>query len=178
MANQARITSTEALESFRASLIVFLTKARRALADTDDEVRGTRSWLQHDRRIHWENEIRRHTKALDRAQAELVSAHLAQNNESARMVRQAAVNKAKRELDEAQNKLRVVKKWNQNYESRVDPLIKRMESLAQFLEHDMPKAIAYLAQVQDTLDAYIQTPAAETGGGQSTGLPAKTEVVS
>src|SRR5271156_2813035 len=118
MAIQAKITSTEALESFRASLIVFLTKARRSLDDAGDDVRRTRQWLQHDQRVHWEGEFRRRTKRLEQAQQELMSARLgaSSNQQSALMLRQAAVAKAQRELVEVEEKLRKLKAWNQNYD--------------------------------------------------------------
>jgi chromosome segregation ATPase len=178
MATQARVTSTEALELFRANLIVFLTKARRALADTTDEVRATRGWLQHDRRTHWESEIRRKTKALEQAQAELMSVNLGQQNEAARMARHAAVARARRALTETEEKLRAVKKWIQNYDSRVEPLAKSLESLSQFLETDMPKAVSYLIQVQETLDAYVQGTAFAPGAAPAADSPAATETAS
>jgi hypothetical protein len=178
MATQARITSTEALELFRANLIVFLTKARRALADTSDEVKGTRSWLQLDRRTHWEHQIRRKAKMLEQAQQELMSVNLSKNNEAARMSRMAAVAKARRDLAEAEEKLRAVKKWIQNYDSRVEPLAKGTESLAQFLERDMPKAIAYLVQVQDTLDAYLHGTAFAPGTAPAENSSSETEAAS
>ena len=64
---QANITSLEALDSFRSSLIVFLTKARRSLDEAGEEVRRTRQWVQHDQRTHWEGEFRRRTKQLEQA---------------------------------------------------------------------------------------------------------------
>jgi hypothetical protein len=171
MATQARITSTEALESFRASLIVFLGKARRSVDDVSDEVRRTRVWLQHDQRIHWEGEFRRRTKQLEQAQAELMSAQITSNQTSV-LLRQAAVIKAKRALIEAEGKLRTLKKWVQNYDSCVDPVAKKLESLREYLSTDMPKAIAYLASVQKTLDAYAAAAVPTAEGAPAPTAPA------
>jgi chromosome segregation ATPase len=156
MANQAIVTSTEALESFRASLIVFLAKARRSVDDASDEVRRTRQWLQQDQRAHWEGEFRRRTKQLEQARQELMSVRLASHQESALMARQVAVAKAQRDLAEAEGKLRKLKSWNQNFDTSADPIIKRMEKLRQAL-NDLPKAIAYLVSVQKTLEAYAES---------------------
>jgi hypothetical protein len=174
MAIQARITSTDALESFRASLIVFLTKAQRSVDDVSDEVRRTRVWLQHDQRTHWEGEFRRRTKLLEQAQAELMSAQIT-SNQTAVLVRQATVIKAKRALMEAEQKIRTLKKWIQNYDSCVDPAVKRLESLRQYLADDMPKAIAYLVNVQNTLDAYSSMPAPAAETVTVSTAPAETE---
>jgi hypothetical protein len=159
MANQAKVTSTEALELFRAALIVFLTKARRSLDDVGDEVRRSRQWLQHDQRTHWEGELRRRTKALETAQQELMSVRLAAHQASAMQARQNAVNKAQRALHDAEDKIRKVKGWSQNFDHSADPIVKRLESVREMLDHDMPKAISYLASVQKILEAYAQTPA-------------------
>jgi len=165
MAIQARVTSTDALESFRASLIVFINKARVSVADAGDEVRRTRSWLQNDQMLRWEGEIRRRTKALDQAEHELHTAQLAGNHESAVMSRRAALNRTKQALAEAEEKLRHVKKWNQNYDNRTDPVVKKLESFRQFIVDDLPKAVAYLRNVQKALDAYADTNAPAAGSG-------------
>jgi DNA repair exonuclease SbcCD ATPase subunit len=163
MANQARVTSTDALESFRASLIVFLTKARRAIDDASESVRRTRQWLQQDQRMYWEGELRRRRKALERAEQELMSARIAEHRESALMNRQMAVNQAQRAIAEAEAKMRRVKSWTQNFDHSADPIVKKLESLRQVLDQDMPKAIAYLSNVQRILEAYTDSPAPIAG---------------
>lgn len=158
MAIQAKVTSTEALESFRASLVVFLAKARKSLDDAGDGVRRTRQWLQHDQRTHWEGELRRRAKQLEQAQQELMSVRLTAtvHQPSAVMNRQMAVDKARRELAEVEGKLRRLKAWNQNYDASTDPIVKRMDKLRQTLD-ELPKAISYLVSVQKALDAYAES---------------------
>lgn len=155
MGNQVKVTSFDALESFRASLIVFLTKSRRAVDDVSDEVRRTRSWLQHDRRLHWEGAVRHWEKVLDQAQQELMSARMSGARKTTES-QQAAVTKAKRSLTEAEEKLRAVKKWNRDFDSSSEPLVKRLGGLREFLEHDMPKGVTYIAQALKTLEAYAE----------------------
>src|SRR6478609_6022587 len=72
----ARITSLEALETFRSALIIFLTVSRRSCDEVVQEVRRTRLWLQQDQRQHWEHQIRKRRKLLDAAVQELFSARL------------------------------------------------------------------------------------------------------
>lgn len=155
---QVKVTSTEALEMFRASLIIFLTKAHRSLDEVGDEVRRTRSWLQHDQRLHWQGEARRRQKVLDAAQQEYMSARLSGLRDST-TAQQQAVHKAKRALAEAEEKLRLVKIWNRDFGSGVDPLLKNLEGLRYYLNHDLPKALSYLLQAQKTLEAYAAIPA-------------------
>jgi DNA repair ATPase RecN len=173
MANQARVSSTAALESLRASLIVFLGKARRSVDGVGDEVRRTRQWLQHDQRLLWEGERRRRIRLLEQAEQELASVRLSGDAETALLARRAAVNKAQRAVNEAEDKLRTLKAWNQNYDHHADPIVKRLESLRSVLDHDIPLAIAYLVNAQKTLEAYSDssTPPREAAPAP----PAETE---
>jgi chromosome segregation ATPase len=158
MATQANVTSTEALETFRANLIVFLTKARRAVDDAGDEVKRMRQWLQQDQRMNLEGDLRRKTKQLQQAQQELMTVKLGAHKESALAVRQLAVAKAQREVEEAERKLRKLKGWNQSFDTSADPMVKRMDKLSQSL-NELPKAIAYLVNLQNALAAYAESGA-------------------
>jgi chromosome segregation ATPase len=155
MATHAKVTSVEALEAFRASLIVFLNKAHSAVDQVGDEVRRVRSWLQHDQRTHWEGEVRRRTRDLAQAEQEMLSARMtkALDNLSAQ---QQAVNKARRSLEEAQEKMRRVKLWMRDFDGTVDPLARGLNSLRGYLDHDMPQAIAYLSEVEKIMEGYLE----------------------
>jgi chromosome segregation ATPase len=149
----AHVTSLEALEAFRASLIVFLGHAHRSVDEVGDEVRRTRGCLQNDWRTHWEQEIRKRRRLLDQAEQELLSAKLSnlRDNISAQ---QNAVRKAREALDHAEKKLRAVKKWSRDFESDAGPLLKRIDSLRQVLDFDLPKGVAFLLQTQRILEGY------------------------
>jgi hypothetical protein len=153
MAHQAHVTAIEALDTFRAQLIVYLEKATGAVDDVSDDVIRTRVWLQNDQRMHWETQIRQRTRELDTARQELFSARLSGLRE-ATAAQQMAVGKAKRVLAEAQEKLEVLKRWNRRYDGEAEPLAKQVESLRDLLAGDMRKAVAFLAHAVNTLDAY------------------------
>ena len=155
---QAKLTSLEALENFRSHLILFLTQANRSVNEVLDEVNRTRFWIQNDQRLYWEREFRRRTKVLEQAEQELMSARLSGLRQTTSM-QQAAVLKAKRALTESEEKRRLIKQWNRNFDGCADPLSKKLESLRSFLEHDLPKGVTYLANAQKTLEAYSQGPA-------------------
>ena len=174
MPERAHVTSVDALGSFRSNLIVYLSKARPTLEEVSADVQRTRSWLEDEQRAHWENELRRRSRALQEAQQALFSAKLS-NLREASAAEQMAVQRTKRARDEAEAKLRVLKQWNRVFDNRVDPLVKQMEKLHTVLAYDMAQAVAFLTQVIETLDAYakIAPPSAVSGaaqpGGQSAG---------
>ncbi len=155
MADKAKITSLDALENFRAALIVFLTKARRSVDDVRDAVRRTRQWLSHDQKAHWTAQLQIRRRKLDQAVQELFSARLSEFVD--KTPRQQAMRKAKLAMEEAEDKMRNTKKWSQNFDSISDPLAKRLENLRQFMDDDLPKAIHFLVEAHRTLEAYSES---------------------
>jgi hypothetical protein len=153
MAERAHVASIEGIEAFRATLIVYLTKARALVDESCDDVLRTRSWLQSDRRIHWENELRRRTKLLEQARQALFSAGMSSLREPAAAER-GALARAQRDVEEATAKLKRVRHWSREIDDRMSPLVKQLESLGTLLSSDMLKGAAYLAQAIRTLDAY------------------------
>lgn len=166
MPTQANVSSIDAIATFRARLLVYLTKARPAVEEVSSEIMRTRLWLQNDQRLLWEGQARQRAKKLEQAQHELYSSRIAKLREIS-TAEQTAVNKAKRAVEEAEAKLRTIKIWSRDFDSRVDPLVKQLEKLHTFLAHDMVRATAHLAALLKTLDAYANTglPAAPATGG-------------
>lgn len=153
MTDRAHVTSVEAIDAFRANLLVYTAKARPVLEEACDEVSRTRQWLETERRPHWENQVRRRLKDLEQAQQALFSAGLANLREPT-SAEKAAVQRTRRALADAQAKLKLVRRWTRDFDNRVDPLVKQLDNLRTVLANAMPKAAAFLAQVIRTLDAY------------------------
>lgn len=168
MAEQAKVTSVEAIEAFRVRLIIYLKKARAAVEEGPTEVNRTRQWLQGEHRRYWEDQVRVRQKKLDRAQSELSNAKISTLQEVS-TVQQMMVRKARESLHEAEAKLNMLKKWDRELENRAEPLLRQTTQIQHTLNNDMPKAIAHLAQIVKTLDAYagIGAPRLMDEPGQS-----------
>src|SRR5215469_16152154 len=108
MPQKAHVSSLEMIESFRSSLLVFLSQARPALEEVSADVVRTRVWLEDDQQTHWHNEIRRRRKVLEQAQQSLFSARLGILRQET-SAEQLLVHRAKRAVEEAEVKLRIVK---------------------------------------------------------------------
>lgn len=158
MADQARISNLDAIESFRSALIVFISKTRQSLEMAQDSVKKTRAWLQTEQPFYWTTQIKARQKKLDQANAELMSARLSEFVD-APSVQQMAVRKAKIALEEAQAKLERTKAWARDYDRMVDPMSRKLDGLRDFIENDLGLAVAYLVEIQKILQAYNETPA-------------------
>lgn len=158
MADQARISNLDAIESFRSALIVFISKTRQSINMAQDAVKKTRGWLQTEQPSYWSAQIKARQKRLDQANAELMSARLSEFVD-APAAQQMAVRKAKAALEEAQGKLERTKAWARDFDRAVDPMSRKLDGLRDFVESDLTLATAHLAEIQKILDAYAETQA-------------------
>ena len=165
MPTQAKVTSVEAIEAFRASLVIFLSKARPVLEEVGEDVLRTRMWLENEQRISLEGLLRRRHKELEQAQQALFSARIASLREAS-TAEMEAVHRAKRALTATEEKLAIVKRWNRDFSPHAEPLLKQLEKLRSVLFQDLPHAAVHLAQVVKTLEAYAET-ALPIGGDSS-----------
>jgi hypothetical protein len=164
MAQSAQVTSVEAIESFRANLVVYLGKVRPVFEEINSQVQRLRFWLDNEQRRKWEQELRIRNRRLEEAKNELVGARLS-NMREATSLQVMAVQRTERAVREAEEKLTVIKRWDRELENQTDPLVRQLEQVQGFLATDMAKAVVYLSQVVKTLDAYtgVLPPSRATG---------------
>ena len=150
---QAQITSVEALEAFRSDLIVYLTQMQPVLDEVGGELTRMKFWLQNDQRQAWENQARKRRRRLEEAQAELFNTRLSRLQESSSL-QQMVTQRAQKAVQESEQKLTFLKKWDRELENQAEPLMKQVDQLQGFLANDMARAVTYLTQVIQTLEAY------------------------
>jgi hypothetical protein len=153
MPERARVTSLEAIEDFRAKLILYRDKAARVLDEAGDRVTRTRLWLETERPAFWQNQIRRLNHELEQRQQELFSAQLSGLRDASH-AQQAAVQKARRAIRDAEERLRSVQLWRRQFDHRVEPPARQAEKLRHTLGHDLGRAVAWLNEATKTLHAY------------------------
>ena len=155
MSDQVKISSIDALEAFRADLIQYIAKARVALEDMEGDVRRTQTWLDTDRVQHWGGQIKFWMKKLDQAEQELYSANLT-NPQASNAFQKMAVLKAKRNLEEAEAKMRLVKHWRQTFENRATPLLRQLDPMFYLVGQQLPKGVYSLGEAIKALQAYAE----------------------
>ena len=171
MADEARVGSIGALEDFRTSLLRYRERTTNALDEVGAEVKRTREWLSHDCRIRWQGEVKRRTRKLEQAEAELMTSRFSDLKDD-QSVQQQAVRKAKVRLEEAEEKLRVSKRWARDFDSVVAPAVKQLESLRDRVDGDFPKAVATMGELIGSLRDYAESrgaPRQVRGEGEEAG---------
>lgn len=155
MAEHANVSSIDALERFRADLIQYVDKARMALDEAEGDVRRTRAWLDVDRTTHWKREFKQRVKHLEQTEAEYYNARITRPTET-HAFHKMAVAKAKRRVEEAEEKLRVLKRWRQEYDTRVAPLLRQLDPMSNLVGRQLPKGIHSLGESIKALQDYAE----------------------
>lgn len=170
MPERAQILSVEALEAFRANLVVYLHSARPALDEVRGEIIRARLWLEMDRKPHWEAQIRRRTQRLQEAEAELFKIRLSPLN-SGQEYAQAMVRRGREAVAEAESKLKRIRKWIQEFDEVFGPGSRQIELLRERLATDLGDAVTDLTRITQLLADYAgmapPTPVAPKSGDES-----------
>jgi predicted nucleic acid-binding Zn-ribbon protein len=159
----ARVISIDALRDFKAALADFAEEAGLALSEAQSDVQRTIFWLQNDRAAFWQREIKKRNERLAQAKAELHKAQLASNDmRTSAILERKAVAAAQARLDEAEQKLRNVKKWNTHLEREFLLFKAQCQQVSTAVQGDMPVAIARMNRMIESLQQYIAIQAPQT----------------
>lgn len=155
MADEAKVRSIDSLEYFRSALIVFLSRARKAINHAEDGVKRGRYWVEQDQQSHWSQEWKKRSRKLSQAQQELLTAKMSKFQDSV-MLQEKLLRRAKQDVADAEAKLGSIKRWSREFDRAFDPALKGLNQLSDHLEHEMPRAIAWMEQALRTLGAYLE----------------------
>ena len=153
MSERAEVTSISAISDFRAALLVYISKVRPLLDDSADEVLRMGDWLRGTQRMHWENQVQSRTRALADAQQALFSAELAKLRAPS-TAETTAVQKARRALALAEEKLRMVKRRAGSFEKEAVPRLKQIENLRSVVANDLLEGVRFLERIIESLERY------------------------
>ena len=128
----------------------------------EGDVRRTQTWLDTDRAQHWERQFKMWMKNLHQAEQELYSANLT-SPQASNAFQKMAVLKAKRKVEEAEEKMRVVKKWRQTFENRATPLLRQLDPMFYLVGQQLPKGVHSLGESIKALQAYAEKHAPSPG---------------
>ncbi|GBD36944.1 hypothetical protein HRbin36_02073 [bacterium HR36] len=158
MAEQARVLSVEVLEELRAALVLFKQEAAAALSSVALIIERVHVWLDQQER-YWKQEIRKREQAVSEARLELQRRKLMQvlDRPPDTTEQEKALRRAQARLEEAERKLRAVKAWIVQWPRAVNEYRPSGQRLADFLEIEMPKLLAWMQGRIEALEAYLAT---------------------
>jgi hypothetical protein len=158
MPGGARVKSIDAVDEMDAALRTFRAEALAAMDELDGEIRRAVEWIEHDRKDHWEREVRRGYERVTEARVQLQLAQATRRiaeRDPACVDEKKAVEHAKRRLEVAQQKVEAVRHWSRLIERAMDEYRGRRTPLASWLEIDAHKAFSTLEHMRTALEAYL-----------------------
>jgi hypothetical protein len=157
MTGPAAVNSIDLLEEWHAALCVFRAEALEALASIALEIQRADFWLD-ERFRGWQHEARDAEELVVRYKAELANRSFPDH--SGRIpdcsLQEDNLRKAKDRLENAREQIEIVRRWH----TRMPKLVEEASSgpfrhLMNFLEGDLPRALALLRERIRSLDAYV-----------------------
>src|SRR6185503_20202213 len=162
----ARVTSIDALKTFRVAVADFRAEAGAALMETEAEIQRQLVWLRHEQLAHWQRQVRVRTELLTRARSDLYRKQVAQDAQiRAGVDQKKAVEAAKRSLEEAEQKIQAVKHWVRLLDRELVLYKGEVQTLAGMLDGDEGGG----EEVVGGLEADAAIAAPMTGGGAAEG---------
>ena len=158
MGRFARVTSIGVLQTTAAALQRFRGEAASVLEDLEIEVRRASEWIHHDRKDYWTHELRRSQDAVSEARNQLQQARISrrtEGHEPACIDEQRALDRAKRRLEIAEQKVRAVKQWTMAIDRAMDEFQANRTRFATWLDTDLLKAVAALDRMSQSLESYV-----------------------
>jgi hypothetical protein len=158
MASAANVHSIEAIGDFRAAYVKLVHDSKSGLDAMRMDIRRFMDWLTKEQVAYWKHQIKKAQEELAEAKAALMRKKIAggADGRAAATEEKVAIRKAQQRLDEAEDKIRRIKRWEKDLERAVMIYEARARQLENFLEIDAPNGIVMLDRKLDALERYLQ----------------------
>jgi hypothetical protein len=159
MSQSANVRSIQAIRDFKAALATFAEDARNALSSSEMEVRRTRDWLNRDQLVYWQTQVKRRNEELSMARTELHRRRLSQQGSDAISDTEQKENLriAQRRVTEAEEKVKLVKKWVPVLEHAIAEYHSTSQPLGDRLTGALVNSLSLLGRMINTLESYVAT---------------------
>ncbi len=155
MTQPAKVSSIDALRDFRRALERFGVEIAGALSEVDSSAQRMLSWLSHDQLPYWQHQIRARSEKLAQARSQLLRKQLSSmQNDPTCIDERRAVERAKQAIEDATEKVRLVKKWLTMVDKEYTLYRGATSGLADTHQRDIPAAAIRLASMVKRLEEY------------------------
>jgi hypothetical protein len=154
----ANVTSIDALRNVKAALVQFCADVEAALVAMELEARRPVEWIEGDRARYWPQQARRASDLVQEARQALArcEVHVSSEDRPSCYDEKKALEKAKRRLQLAEDKARVVRRWGSEMQKATEDFAMQVARLRSYLETDLVKTIAAVERMATALDRYVE----------------------
>src|SRR5262245_55356780 len=157
MAETARVTSLDAVKEFRETLVIFCENVRAGLCANEMESRHILDWLLSQQPAYWSRQLRDRQEEMAQAQADLhqIKMRRAQGARVDDIEQKKALERAKERVEEAEEKIELVRRWGRIAQQAIDEYQTRARRLADLVEGNPPGSVVFLDRVVASLESYL-----------------------
>src|SRR5438105_1149889 len=166
MSTQARVGSVEQLRIFRGALVKFAEMAMVSLGDAEGEMARVLVWLETEANTYWSGQIRKRHEAVEKAKDAVRQKKLFKSptgSTQSAVEEEKALRMAQKRLEEAEEKLKNVKRYTPRLQKEISIYKGGVQRLATTVSSDVPMAIGRLDRMVAAVEAYAALSMA--GGG-------------
>lgn len=160
----ANVQSIEALQEFRARLIIFQEKLNDALMSMQEQIYHAMDWIERDRPQYWHNAQNKAFDQISQARISLETARMRKEMDDFRpslIEEKQALRDAKNRLAVCQEKIRLVQSTIARVHHEADEFRGRMSQMQRLVETDIPNMTGLLEAMLKALEAYAEVEAKE-----------------
>ncbi len=173
MSRSAKVHSIDALDHLAQAVRSFAQEAMVALDDVRMDIHRAIQWVEHDQKDYWSQESRKAQDAVTEARIALErkQMRLFGDEQPSCYEEKKALEAAKRRGERARQKTEAVKRWSRLLENESHDCRSGIASLADWLQTDVPRALATLKRLSLALESYVdlESSAAAEGAAASPG---------
>lgn len=165
----AHISSPDIIKQFRARFICFDSECKKALEGIRTNVHRVRNWLQGEQKLYWKRQLRKREEEAEVAKRNYKFARYGadpRQKQTAEDQRKIMM-KALRLKEEAEIKLKAIRKWSMTLSQEAVKSLRPCETLASKLASLTPRAVNRLDRMLDNLEIYLRPlPSSSEQGSQ------------
>ena len=169
MSTQADIKSIDTLSLVKLAMITYAHDSSQALAEIEVEGQRGIDWITVDRAAFWKAETRRAADGVNQAIKDLEHCRTYKkvgDNAPACAEEKKNLEKARKKLQRAEEKLELVKRWTPVVLQQFRETCIRLVRFREIIDVDCPRAIARIEQMLTALENY-QTVVSPSGANAS-----------
>jgi hypothetical protein len=157
MSPRANVRSVEAVRQFRPALIRFEEDLSLALGAMRQEINRTLDWLDHDCAHHWQQQVRLSFDRVAESRTQLSRRQMitVAGRHPDCLEEKKALAAAKRQLEYAQDKVRMVREWSIKAHRAADEYSSRAGQAEQTIGQSLSRSMALMDRMIAALESYV-----------------------
>jgi hypothetical protein len=167
MGEGARVDSIDVLKEFKAALWKFQEAASSALGDAEAEMHRVLMWLQTEQDSYWTHQIRKREEIVTRCKEAVRMKKIFKDSsgrQQSAIDEEKALKIAMKRLEEAQEKLKYVRKWARLLPKEIEMYKGGVQRFATTVQSQIPTAAGHLEKLAVKLEAYVSLQAGSMAG--------------